>query len=362
MSNRTIGYKELTEYTSKVLESLGYPKDKADLTAWVLVEADVRGVASHGVARLSFYEANMKGGFAFPENEPKVVHETPMSVVVDGNNGVGSHVADFAMDKIMDKAEKVGAGFAAIRNSNHYGMAGLWAEKAAARNQIGMSFTNTRVCSVATYGMETILGTNPVCFAIPQDQEIPFMLDMATTTVAHGKIEVYERRGLDMPHGWAVDETGNSTTDTKHFQDLFRSPVDLGGHLFLGGEGEENGGHKGYGMGLLVDLLCAGLSMGRWSNLTFREKGSGSGIAHFLGAMRMDLFGDAEELKKHVGGILEQVRTSGKAEGQERIFIHGEKEAEAKAKYMKEGVPLDGATVELLDKYGERFGMGSLFK
>lgn len=362
MGNQTVSYDNLKTYTSKVLESFGYPKDKADLTAWVLVEADARGVASHGVARLSFYEANIKGGFAFPQNEPTIVHETPMSLVVDGNNGVGSHISDFAMTKCMEKADQVGAGFASIRNSNHYGMAGLWAEKAAARDQIGMSFTNTRVCSIVTNGKETILGTNPICVAIPQDQGIPFMLDMATTTVAHGKIEVYERRGLDMPHGWAVDETGKSTTDTKHFQDLFRSPVDLGGHLFLGGEGEENGGHKGYGLGLLVDLLSAGLSMGRWSNLTFREKGSGSGIAHFLCAMRLDLFGDAGELKKHIGGILEQIRNSGRAEGQERIYIHGEKEAEARARTMNDGIDLDEATCKLLAKYGETYNLENLFQ
>ncbi|MDJ0766313.1 MAG: Ldh family oxidoreductase [Myxococcota bacterium] len=359
MSGKIVSYEDLTAYVAKILAAFGYPLDRADITARVLVEADARGVASHGVARLSFYKKNIEGGFAVPTAEPSVVHETPMSVVVDGNHGVGSYVADFAMQKCMDKAAEIGAGFASVRNSNHYGMAGLWAEQAAKRDQIGLSFTNTRICAIPTYGKERILGTNPICVAIPQEGDDPFMVDMATTTVAHGKIEVYERRGLDMPLGWVVDEEGKGTTDTPHFQKLFWGASPFGGHLFLGGEGEEHGGHKGYGLGLLVDLLCAGLSMGRWSFKTF--SGTGSGIAHFFGAMRMDLFGDPTELKRHVSGILEEVRNSGKAEGQDRIYIHGEKETEARARNMKQGITLDEATCTLLDKYGTAFDLGSLF-
>ncbi len=359
MGSQIVTYENLKAYTAKVLEHLGYPAEHADITAEVLVEADARGVASHGVARLSFYDKNIEGGFAYPTAEPTIVHETPLSVVVDGNHGVGSHVANFTMQKCIEKAEEIGAGFGAVRNSNHYGMAGLWAEKAAAKDMIGMSFTNTRICSIATFGKERILGTNPVCVAIPQENKIPFMLDMATTTVAHGKIEVYERRDLDMPLGWAVDENGVGTTDTKHFQHIFWGGSPNGGHLFLGGEGEENGGHKGYGLGLLVDLLCAGLSMGRWSLRTF--DGKGSGIAHFLAAIRMDLFGDAAELKKHIAGILDEVRNSGKADGHDRIYIHGEKEAEARDLALKEGIAIDEATCTLLDKYGDRFEMKSLF-
>jgi LDH2 family malate/lactate/ureidoglycolate dehydrogenase len=356
-----VSYDALKDYTAKILEHLGYPGDKAAITAWVLVEADARGVASHGVARLSFYRANIEGGFADPKAEPAVVWETPVSVVVDGNRGVGSSISDFAMGRCIDKAREVGAGFAAVRNSNHFGMAGLWAEKAAAADMVGMSFTNTRICAIPTYGRQRILGTNPVCFAIPREGGPDFMPDFATTTVAHGKIEVFERRDLDMPLGWVVDERGVGTTDTKHFQKLFWSTDPDGGHLFLGGEGEDMGGHKGYGMGLLVDILCAGLSMGRWSYKTFEKGKPGSGIAHFFGAFRLDLFGDAAEVKRHVGGILGEVRDSNKAEGQDRIYIHGEKEAEAREKSMKDGVPVDAATVKLLTEYGEEAGLPSLF-
>ena len=357
MGSKIVAYNVLKEVTARILENFGYPPERADLTAVVLIEADARGIPSHGVARLDFYEKNVKGGFAFPTAEPTIVHETPLSIVVDGNGGVGSHVSDFTMKRCIEKAAKTGAGFGAVRNSNHFGMAGLWAEKAAERNQIGMAFTNTRICSIPTFGRQRILGTNPVCFAIPQEGHPPFMLDMATTTVAHGKIEVYERRDLDMPLGWVVDETGRGTTDTKAFQKLFWSTDPDGGHLFLGGEGEDNGGHKGFGLGLLVDLLSAGLSMGQWSLHTFETKGQGSGIAHFFGAISLDLFGEAGLIKKHVATILDEVRNSHKAEGHDRIYIHGEKEAEARAHAMAEGVELDDDTCQLYEKYSKQFGI-----
>ncbi|MBI5499659.1 MAG: Ldh family oxidoreductase [Deltaproteobacteria bacterium] len=350
-----VKYDELTEFTTKVLEGMGYPRENAELTAWVLVEADARGISSHGVGRLDFYEKNIKGGFAVPTAKPTIVRETGVGALIDGNHAVGSVVAKFAMEKCIEKAEKVGAGFATVRNSNHFGMAGLWAEKAAARDQIGMSFTNTRICAIPTFGRQRILGTNPVCVAIPAAGKIPFMLDMATTTVAHGKIEVYERRDAEMPLGWVVDERGVGTTDTKAFQKLFWSKSPDGGHLFLGGEGEELGGHNGYGLGLLVDLLCAGLSMGRWSYRTF--SGTGSGIAHFFGAIHLSNFGDPAEIKKHVEGILEEVRGSHRAEGQERIYIHGEKESEAHARSLREGVEVDDSCMALLRGYGKKFGI-----
>lgn len=358
MGPGNVTYDRLKNYTEEILKHLGYPPAQAAVTATILVEADARGVASHGVARLSFYEANKKGGFAFPEAEPEVVHETPLSVVVDGHDGVGPYVSDFTMKKVLEKAETAGAGFGSVRNSNHFGMAGLWAEMAAARDQVGMAFTNTRICAIPTFGKRRILGTNPICVAIPQAGTIPFMVDMATTTVAHGKIETCERRALDMPLGWVVDEEGKGTTDTVKFRKLFWSDCLDGGHLFLGGEGEETGGHKGFGMGLLVELLCAGLSLGRWSAETFQ--GKGSGIAHFFAAFRLDLFGDKERIKAHVADILEKIRNSPKAGGQERIYIHGEKEAEARDRTLREGIVLDEATRKLLAGYAERFGMEAL--
>jgi len=358
MKRGKIKYEELKSYTKKILEKLGYPQKQAEVTAWALVEADARGVNSHGVGRLEFYESNIKNGFNVPAAEPEIVHETPLSLVVDGHHGVGSYVSQFAMDRVLEKARNAGAGFAAVRNSNHFGMAALWAETAATQGFIGMSFCNTRICSIVTFGKDRILGTNPLCFAIPSSGKVPFVLDMATTTVAHGKIEVYERLDKSMPLGWVVDENGKDTTDVHAFQKIYRDKK-TGGHLFLGGAGEELGGHKGYGLGLFVDILCAGMSMGAWSRDTFIKNG-GARVAHFFGAMRTDLFGNPLEIADHVESILKGVRESAKAEGHDRIYIHGEKETERREASLVEGVTLDEGEWKMLDEYAEKFALEKL--
>ncbi len=352
-----LSYEKLTALTETILtKGYGYSPEEAALTARVLVEADARNVPSHGVSRLDFYRKNMQGGFAKPGAEPEIVWQTPCSLVVDGHDGVGSYVADWSVRRLIEKAKATGSAFCAVRNSNHYGMAGLWAEQVAAEGMIGMAFTNTRTCGIPTYGRQRLLGTNPIAVAIPEAGGRTFLLDMATTTVAHGKIEVYDRRKKPMPLGWAVDEKGRGTTDASAFERLFWADPTYGGHLYLGGEGEENGGHKGYGLGLLVELLCAGLSLGTSSLHTF-TKGQGSGIAHFFGAVRLDLFGDPRELQAHIGETLREVRESETAEGQSRIYIHGEKESEARALALEEGVFLDDATAELLTSLCGEFGI-----
>ncbi len=354
MIEAKVKYDVLTAYTKKILMKMGYPEKQADVTAWALVEADARGVNSHGVGRLEFYESNIKNGFNVPAAEPEIVHETPLSVVVDGRHGCGAYVAQFAMNKTLEKAKIAGAGFAAVRNSNHFGMAALWGEMATAQGYIGMSFCNTRICSVVLFGKDRILGTNPMCFAIPSAGKVPFVLDMATTTAAHGKVEVYERLNKALPVGWCVDENGKDSTDVHAFQKIYREKK-TGGHLFLGGGTEELGGHKGYGLGLFVDLLCAGMSMGAWSRDTFVKNG-GARVAQFFGVMRTDLFGKPAEIEAHVEEILEGVRNSAKSEGHDRIYIHGEKETERKAKSMVEGVTIDDGEIKMLDDFAAKFG------
>ena len=358
MDRGKIPYRELFAYTATILEKLGYSKEQAEVTATILVEADARGVFSHGVARLLFYESNIKDGYTFPQAQLEVVHETPLSLVVDGHHGIGPCIAQFAMTRVVERAKRTGAGFAAVRNSNHFGMAGLWAEMATSEGFMGMAFCNTRICAIPTFGRQRILGTNPVCIAIPSSGKTHFMLDMATTTVAHGKIEVCERRNESMPIGWVVDENGMDTTDTRHFQKLFRSESPEGGHLFLGGAGEELGGHKGYGLGLFVDLLCSGMSLGTWSQETFNK--SGGGISQFFGAVRTDLFGNPASIADHVESILEQVRRSAKAAGNDRIYIHGEKEAEKRVESLADGIMLDDATWKMFDNYAAKFGLEKL--
>ena len=347
--SKTFSYNGLLKLTETILLcSYGYSEKEAAITARILVEADARGIPSHGVSRLDFYRKNIQGGFAKPGAEPEIVWQTPVSLVVDGHDGVGAYISDWSVGKMIALAQQTGTAFCAVRNSNHFGIAGFWAEEVAKNNMIGMAFTNTRTCGIPTYGRERVLGTNPIAVAIPEDEGKFFLLDMATTTVAHGKVEVYDRRKKPMPPGWAVDEQGVGTTDATAFEHLFYTNPRYGGHLFLGGEGEESGGHKGFGLGLLVELLCSGLSLGMSSLSTF-QKGNGSGITHFFGALRLDLFGDPRALRAHISDILNPIRRGEKAQGQDRIYIHGEKETEARARALQEGIFIDDATCTLLD-------------
>ncbi|MDR3048674.1 MAG: Ldh family oxidoreductase [Elusimicrobiota bacterium] len=350
-----IKYEDLIKLIEQILEKgYGYSKDEAHITAWVLAEADARNIPSHGASRLDFYRKNLQGGFAKPGSMPKIVWETPCSLVIDGQDNVGCFVADWSVKKLIEKVKNIGSAYCAVRNSNHFGIAGLWAEEIAKNDMLGMAFTNTRACAIATNGKMRVLGTNPIAVAIPEKDGKQFLLDMATTTVAHGKVEVYDRRKKPMPLGWAVDENGKGTEDATAFEKLFYGNPLYGGHLFLGGEGEESGGHKGYGLGLLVELLCSGLSLGISSFNTF-QKGQGSGITHFFAAFKLDLFGNPQEVKEHIGEILQDIRKGEKAEGQNRIYTHGEKEAESRAKSIKEGVYIDEPTWKLLESLKAEF-------
>ena len=354
--SKNIPYGQLLKLTEAILEKgLGYNNEEAAITAKVLVEADARGIPSHGVSRLDFYHKNIAGGFAKPGAQPEIVWQTPCSLVVDGHDGVGCYVTDWSIKKMLELAEKTGTAYCAVRNSNHYGIAGLWAEEIAKHDMIGMAFTNTRVSGTPTYGRRRVLGTNPLAVGIPEAAGKIFLLDMATTTVAHGKVEVYDRRKKAMPLCWVVDENGQPTSDATACEATFAT-TSFGGHLFLGGAGEEGGGHKGYGLGLLVELLCSGLSLGMSSIDTF-QPGRGSGITHFFSAMKMDLFGDPAALKKHISEILEAIRQSEKAAGEDRIYVHGEKEAEAREKSVNEGVFLDEATRKYLGDLCREFGL-----
>ena len=359
MERTTVDYGKLKDYMRRMfVTGLKYPEESAAITAEVLVEADARGHASHGVARISMYASEVWDGKNVPQAKPEVVRETPVSLVIQGNKAPGFPVSKMAMDRTLEKAEQSGTCMTVIRDSCHFGMAGYWAEQAANRGMIGWAFTNTLGAAIPLFGKERLLGTNPICVAIPIGKTPHFMLDMATTTVALGKIEVAARRGGTMPVGWAVDEKGVDTTDAVTVADTNRkNKSPYGGQLYLGGATETLGGHKGYGLGLLVELLTAGLSMGTAS---FDTYGDGCGICHCFQATRMDLFGDAAAVQDHVASILDRIRSSAKAEGQERIYIHGEKEFERREKALKEGVWLDPATWKRLDEYAAKFGVERL--
>jgi LDH2 family malate/lactate/ureidoglycolate dehydrogenase len=339
-------------------KGMGYPRESAEITAKVLVEADARGHASHGVARVKIYHEEVRDGKNDPKATATVVHETPVSLVLRGNKAPGFPTSEAAMKKTIEKARTSGTCMTVVRDSCHFGLAGYWAEMAADEGMIGWALTNTLRASIPTFGRERLLGTNPICVAIPTGRRPHFMVDMATTTVPLGKIEVAARRGGVMPVGWAVDGEGADTTDAVRVAEVNRfdkSP--FGGQLFLGGATETLGGHKGYGLGLLVELLTAGLSMGTATYDTYQE---GCGICHYFQATRMDIFGDPEQIRSHVAAILDRVKNSQPAAGHDRIYIHGEKEYERREKSLKEGIWLDPATWKRLDDYADLWGLAHI--
>ena len=340
---------ELIEKTRRILRSYGYSEKEADITAHILAEADARNVPSHGVVRLKLYKQFVQKGFVFPGQEPEIVRETPVSLVVDGHNGVGPYISDFAMSRTIEKAKSSGMAFCAVRNSSHYGMAGLWAERAAKEGLMGVAMTTTRPNAIPTNGKRRMFGTNPIAVAIPEAEGKMFLLDMATTTTAFGKVRVYEHREKAMPQGWAVDEEGRPMTDAHEFMERYAAHPEFGGLVFLGGLTEATGGHKGYGLGLLVELMCAGLSDSAWSYRSY-VPGKGAQVAHFFAAVSLEAFGDPAAIRSRIASILDDIRRSEPSEGNSRVYIHGEKETEAREKALKEGVPVDDVSAADLEE------------
>lgn len=333
----------LTSFCQEVFEKMAVPKEDARITADVLVKADLRGIDSHGVARLRRYYTGLKNGVMVPQPEIKIVKESAVTALLDGGAALGQVAGVQGMRIAIEKARQNGVGFVTVRNSNHYGIAGYYSMMALEYDLIGISLTNSDAYVVPTFGREVMLGTNPISVAVPAGKYRPFVLDMSTAVATLGKLEVYSRQGKKIPLGWATDEKGQSCDDPVRVLNNIRSRAG-GGILPLGGEGEEFGGHKGYGLDLLVDILCGVLSGSGYLNLLYPKTPAGkplpSLVAHFFGALRIDYFREKEEFKKDMDDLIHRLKNSAKAEGQERIFIHGEKEFELEEKYGREGIPL----------------------
>ncbi len=325
----------LKQFVSRVLEKVGVAPPDAAVVADVLVEADLRGVESHGVARLeSYYVSRLRKGLMNPKPNVKTVRETATSILVDADNGLGHPVGKQTMEAVLAKAAQTGAAFGAVRNSNHYGIAGYYAMMALDKDMIGIASTNTVRYGAPTFGRDMLLGTNPLAFAIPAKNEPAFVLDFATTTVPRGKIEVYNRKEKKLNPGWAIDEHGNETLDPQ---------VALKGALLpLGGYGVDNGGHKGYGLGLLVEILCGVLTGGKFGlDLPLPSDGPQPGaISHFFAAFRIDGFRDPAEFKADMDTELRAFKDSAKAPGQDRIYVAGEIEHEKTLYNREHGVPV----------------------
>jgi L-2-hydroxycarboxylate dehydrogenase (NAD+) len=345
-----VNHERLTDYVTRVFVALDVPEADARVTANVLVAADLRGVDSHGVARLRRYVQGLHDGMMVAHPNIQVVHETPATALIDGGAGLGQPVGRRAMRLAIEKAQSVGAGFVAVRNSNHYGIAGYYAMMALEEgNLLGMSMTNAAVLVVPTFGRDALLGTNPISVAAPSGKERPFVLDMATSTVPRGKLEVYDRLGKELPPGWATDEHGVETTDAARVLANFKQRAG-GGLLPLGGAGELLSGHKGYGLALLVDILCGILPGAGYADRIYPKDPNGkplpADVGHFFGAWRIDGFRPVEEFQASMDDIIHRLKDLPKAEGQERIYIHGEKEYEEAERRRQEGIPLVGKVYE----------------
>lgn len=340
---------KLREFVKAVMKRMGCDDEKAIAIADVLVEADMRGIHSHGVARLRRYVNHMKEGIIDPRAEPKVVFDTPITSLIDGNNGPGQYVSIFSMKRAIEKAKASGVGLVSVRNSNHFGIAGYYTEMAVKEGLVGITMTNSAPLAVHTFSKEAVLGTNPVSIGFARKNAYPFLLDMALSVVPRGKLEVHARLEKEIPHGWAVDETGKGTKDPKKVLENLKEKKG-GGLLPLGGEGETFGGHKGYGLMVLVELFTAGLSLGSFSFETYAGKGR---ISHFFAAMDPRIFGIERNFANHMEKLLKRLVESKKRMDAERIYLHGEKEYEMREKAMKDGVELDDPTFDDLRKLSE---------
>jgi len=341
----------LIQFVTDVLTRHGLSAEDAAITADVLVAADRRGIESHGVARLKRYVDGLHDGTIRPDAPLQVVRETPVSLVIDGGGGMGQPVAYRTMQRCIAKARDNMLCFAAVRNSNHYGIAGYYTLMALAENMIGISLTNSAPLVVPTFGKEVVIGTNPISIGIPARNERPFLLDMATSTVPRGKVEVYARADKTMPDCWATDETGLPSTDAAQvIRNLLARAG--GGLLPLGGGTELTGGHKGYGLAAVVDILCAVLSSGSFSLNVYGDAGALAQVAHFLGVINPEAFVGLEAIRQNLDAFIRMLRQAPRADGQERIYIAGEKEFEAEERHRAR-LPLATNVFTALNQLGE---------
>jgi LDH2 family malate/lactate/ureidoglycolate dehydrogenase len=340
--------KALLDFCIRVFEKLGVSSEDARVTADVLVHANLRGIDSHGVARLVRYVNGLRDGVMLAGPEQKIVVETPTTVTLDAGAGLGQPVSHRAMLTAIEKARAYGCGFATVRNSNHYGIAGYYAMMALDHDMIGMSTTNADVLVVPTFSRDAMYGTNPIAVAVPAGQEKPFVLDMATSTVPRGKLEVYHRQEKPLPLGWATDEQGVPTADAGRVLDNFTKRAG-GGLLPLGGAGEEFSGYKGYGMGMLVEILSAILPGAAHLTSVYPKDAGGkalpANLGHFFGAWRIDAFRAPDEFKADMDDMIRRLKGGRLAAGATRIYIHGEKEFEETDRRLAQGIAL-GAKVE----------------
>ena len=344
----------IAEFVYTIFRSKDVPENDARLVAKVLVSADLRGIRSHGAARLSFFMVRLENGVLNGKPDMKFYQGSDTTGLLDADDAIGIVASNRAMDEALAMAEKHGSGFVTVRNSSHFGYAGYWAKKAMEAGFIGISMTNGGRRTAPTFGAEAIFGTNPMSVAIPGGPGgTDFHLDMATAVTAVGKIETALREGREVPKSWLLSSMGTPTLNEKS---ILNYEVPLAP---LGGEGDENGGHKGYGLQLMVDILCGVLSgSGLESRLAGAAGKAKSATGHFMGAIKTSGFRDLSAIFGDMTKLFETIRGAKKAPGHDRIYIHGEPEAIAEEENKRIGIPITPAVLEQMQRLNEELELG----
>ena len=337
---------KLNAFCQDAFEGFGFSPEEAGIIKDVLMMSDMYGIQSHGMQRVVRYHKGIEKGLIDINAKPEVVFETPVSAVIEGHDAMGQLVGHYAMELAIKKAKETGVGIVSARNSNHYGIAGYYANLALKEGLIGFSCTNSEAIMVPTFARKAMLGSNPIAFTMPAEP-YNFFFDASTTVVTRGKLEMYNKLGKQLPNGWALNKDGKASQDAAEVLGNISDHVG-GGIMPLGGNTEQLGSHKGYGYGMLCEIFASIFSQGGTSNKCMT--GGRSNICHGFMAINPAIFGNPEEVKKHFSTFLQELREAPKAEGAERIYTHGEKEAEAIEVCRKEGVPvIDKTVAELFD-------------
>ena len=355
MSEQLFSYQQVFDFTNAVFRKIGCSPAHAGTATKALLSADVRGIDSHGVARLSGYIRLWEAKRINAKPDIKVIHETPSTAVVDGDSGLGLVIAPFAMQIAIEKAKNVGTGWVSVQNSNHFGIAGYHAMMALQHDMIGIAMTNASPLVAPTFSIDKMLGTNPICVAAPAGNEPAFVADLATTTAANGKLEILQRKNLQTPDGWVQDAAGNPSNDPQALK--------TGGALLPLGGDREHGSHKGYALGAIVDIfsaLLSGANYAPWvppfpAYVPMPAQQPGKGIGHFLGAMRIDAFRPADEFKKSMDHWISGFRSAKTIPGEEKVLVPGDPEREYEAERMKNGIPLLDVVVNDLKQLATKF-------
>ena len=356
----TFTEEKLRTFTYTVFKKMGCPEEHATLATDVLIRSDLRGIDSHGVARLSGYYRLWEKNRINATPSIRIVHETPTTATVDGDAGLGLVVAPFAMKVAMEKAEKYGSGWVSVKNSNHFGIAGYHALMAVEEDMIGISMTNASPLVAPTYANERLLGTNPMCYAFPAGKYPAVVVDMATAAAANGKLEIAQRANAEIPAGWVQDVTGKSSINPNELK--------AGGSLLPLGSDKDHGSHKGYGLGATVDILSAvlsGANYGPWvppfvAFLDPDPNPVGEGIGHFLGAMRVDGFRHAQDFKNHLDNWIERFKSAKTINENKKVIIPGEPEYAFEQERKANGIPVIDVVVKDLNELAKKIGVETL--